>query len=63
MKTKILFAAFAVIVTGAVTMTKANVESKATSKSVQVKAVVAPDKPTVDTGWTFVTRDFIYTHD
>ncbi|WP_309428868.1 hypothetical protein [Chryseobacterium sp.] len=44
-------------------MTKANVESKATSKSVQVKAVVAPEQPSADTGWTFVTRDFIYTHD
>jgi hypothetical protein len=64
MKTKILFAAFAVLITGAVTMAKANVENKATSKSVQVKAVnAAPEKPTVDTGWTFVTRDFIYTHD
>jgi hypothetical protein len=70
MKTKILFAAFAVIITGAVTMTKANVENKAVSKSVQVtginkyEAAVAQKGSFITDGsthdWTFVTGHIVY---
>ncbi|MDR2237160.1 MAG: hypothetical protein LBE92_13645 [Chryseobacterium sp.] len=61
MKTKILFAAFAVLITGAVTMTKANVENKATSKSVQVKTVNATPQNPVDHSCVFLDCGFIYT--